>query len=94
MIGSSPYYPMDLNDTKEYEYLTINCENIVEKIIVNLKTMIKERNFYPEKDCVICYEKMDCNAYITPCGHYYCCECLDKWKKESSLCPTCKKIID
>ena len=42
---------------------------------------LKGCDFYPQKHCAICYDKMDEKAYITPCGHYYCCECLDEWKE-------------
>ncbi len=61
--------------------------NIIDKIPV--------RYYSDEKydQCNIClseYEKKE-KIRVLPCEHIYHPECIDKWFKESTLCPVCRK---
>ncbi|KAM3423977.1 hypothetical protein BST61_g1370 [Cercospora zeina] len=44
------------------------------------------------EDCAICYQPM-AQPTRTPCRHYYCLECLQKWLKTNNTCPSCRTIL-
>ena len=45
-------------------------------------------------DCAICLDPLKGECYQTPCNHYYCIACLDKWLESSKTCPTCRHELD
>jgi E3 ubiquitin-protein ligase synoviolin len=62
----------------------------------NLETKIP--NATPEeladKDCVICWSKMN-TAKKLPCGHlFHASPCLRNWMEQSTECPLCRAPID
>ena len=42
--------------------------------------------------CSICYQVMS-SAKITPCGHFYHRNCLQKWMNDNNTCPLCSYRI-
>jgi len=39
--------------------------------------------------CDICYKSLQITK-VLECGHEFCSDCVDKWKKENPTCPTCR----
>ena len=48
-------------------------------------------------DCVICMSPVDYNdptkRMVTPCGHFFHPECLERWLKVKMECPTCRRPL-
>ena len=45
--------------------------------------------------CSICFEKLvDKNTQVLHCGHEFHHDCIERWIKESSTCPSCRSITD
>ena len=46
-------------------------------------------------------EKVDCSTCLsiseigrkTPCGHYFCCNCITRWVVSNRTCPYCRKDV-
>ena len=50
-----------------------------------------------DKTCAICLETVEKNKNIatTECNHTFCLNCLIRWTKVSSVCPTCRtKLVE
>lgn len=45
-----------------------------------------------ERICVICRSKILVGT-LTACGHQYCKECLEEWRKIHSTCPVCNRKL-
>lgn len=59
------------------------------KIFENLEQKIKE-----EKNCPICFEDLsNIHNGVLDCGHFICCQCINKITKHNSKCPLCRKTI-
>ena len=47
--------------------------------------------------CNICLSNYDTNKHLPTilmfCGHSFCSKCVNEIKKQSNLCPTCRKMI-
>lgn len=43
--------------------------------------------------CIICQEEKYEQGVLTSCGHTFCSACINQWLRQSSRCPTCKKIL-
>jgi hypothetical protein len=42
-------------------------------------------------DCHICLETHNIFKFCkTGCGHFFCKQCINKWKEKSNLCPLCR----
>ena len=46
-----------------------------------------------ELRCAICTRPFDLPVYSSQCGHTFCQECIQKWLKNSSSCPTCRHPV-
>ena len=59
------------------------------KIFQNLENKIKE-----EKNCPICFDELS-NKHngVLKCGHFICCQCINKITQNNSLCPICREPI-
>ena len=58
-----------------------------------LSTLDKIKDIADEdNNCIICYEQMP-EPVITPCGHLYCQDCINKCLTIKSECPMCKNEI-
>ncbi|KAF8823026.1 hypothetical protein IE077_000080 [Cardiosporidium cionae] len=44
--------------------------------------------------CPICLNVMECPAAALPCGHLFCCNCIQKALAISKRCPLCKQSVD
>jgi hypothetical protein len=42
------------------------------------------------KNCSICVESIEKDAYITGCYHLFHATCISKWFKRDKTCPTCR----
>ena len=49
-------------------------------------------NLDKQESCVICFEPLDKQviSQITPCNHFFCKACIEKWFKRAQTCPTCR----
>jgi len=45
-----------------------------------------------EESCVICYEP-HVNPSVTPCGHWFCRECISTALRRRSTCPMCRRAV-
>ena len=43
-------------------------------------------------DCSICLCASD-EGRRTPCGHYYCCDCIGRWAMTNHTCPYCRELL-
>jgi hypothetical protein len=43
-------------------------------------------------DCSICLSVSDIGRK-TPCGHYFCCNCITKWAISNRTCPYCRELL-
>ena len=59
------------------------------KIFENLESKIKE-----EKNCPICFDDLS-NKHngVLKCGHFICCQCINKITQNNSKCPICREPI-
>ncbi len=50
-----------------------------------------------DMDCQICLlpdlADKTVDKVVTPCGHYFHQECLDRWLKDQTTCPVCKRVL-
>jgi hypothetical protein len=44
------------------------------------------------EDCSICLCASD-EGRRTPCGHYYCGDCIGRWVMVNHTCPYCREIL-
>ena len=44
-------------------------------------------------DCTICLSKQDATSLVTPCGHEFHHECLDKAYAVTGSCPNCRQVF-
>ncbi|XP_022862497.1 RING-H2 finger protein ATL22-like, partial [Olea europaea var. sylvestris] len=70
---------------------------IVTTVIDELKkkycTVSEGPNFV---SCAICLEEYQCEEtikYITQCGHYFHCDCIDQWLQKNQSCPVCRTSL-
>lgn len=61
----------------------------VKEIPLHFIGMIKDE----DRNCPICIEQVENDAYLTPCFHLFHKKCIDKWKRRSTKCPKCKQQI-
>lgn len=45
-----------------------------------------------QETCSVCLEKIT-DASVTPCGHVFCCECMQELHKRQINCPMCRSKI-
>ena len=45
-----------------------------------------------QETCCVCLEKIT-DAAVTPCGHVFCCECMQELHKRHINCPMCRSKI-
>lgn len=43
-------------------------------------------------DCPICLCASN-EGLKTPCGHYYCCDCIVRWAMYNHTCPYCRELL-
>eukprot|EP00249_Psilotum_nudum_P025360 c29752_g1_i1 orf=153-752(+) len=43
--------------------------------------------------CSICLDAAVQHPLVTPCGHLFCAECLQRWIDRKSSCPLCKSFV-
>ena len=57
----------------------------------------REHREMSENQCSICMESYRPNInkpmVCSPCGHGFCEPCLQRWKRQSRECPTCRQVI-
>jgi len=54
-----------------------------------MKTVISNES---REDCPICLCVPD-EGRRTPCGHYYCCDCIGRWAMANNTCPYCREYL-
>ena len=46
------------------------------------------------KECCICFDEIGCkNNCVTPCGHYFCFNCVTRALSNSNTCPMCRTVL-
>uniref|UniRef100_UPI00358F7B84 E3 ubiquitin-protein ligase COP1 isoform X1 n=2 Tax=Myxine glutinosa TaxID=7769 RepID=UPI00358F7B84 len=54
-------------------------------------------NSYEDKNndfvCPICFDMIE-EAYVTKCGHSFCCKCIRQSLEENNRCPKCNYVIE
>jgi hypothetical protein len=68
---------------EEKEFVPLKNSNID-----NLCKIIK----ITDMDCSLCYRLLH-NPVSTPCGHVFCCACLDRSLDHKDNCPLCKRSL-
>lgn len=63
------------------------------KVKMNIEYKLKNYQEDTIEECIICYEKMDNNISILPCGHTCCVSCLMLHARENNNCPICRKEL-
>lgn len=48
----------------------------------------------PETECSICFEDFVDRAFVEPCLHSFCFNCIKDWAKVRRLCPICNGRYD
>jgi len=43
--------------------------------------------------CTVCHDPLLC-ARVLPCGHTFCADCITRWFRERSSCPSCRASCD
>ena len=51
-----------------------------------------EKKVFVKETCNICFEDLKCKT--TPCNHYYCISCYDKWFCKNASCPVCRQHVN
>ena len=86
--------------TLEIEYETpfaIKCQKMIrgylaKKKMIYLKKVAEESK--KPKSCSVCYNELNVlNMSVTPCGHYYCSDCLFRWMNEKNTCAMCRQEL-
>lgn len=81
------------NINKKYKIQNKKNDETLNKMYTRLyiNKLIKDN----QNDCTICFDKFMKNENIIhlSCNHCYHHECCKKWKKESNICPYCRKFI-
>ena len=86
--------------TIEIDYETpfaIKCQKFIrgylaKKKLQYLKKVAEESK--KTKTCSVCYNDLNVlNMSVTPCGHYYCSECLFRWMNEKNTCAMCRQEL-
>ncbi len=84
----------------EIEYETpfaIKCQKMIrgylaKKKMIYLKKVAEESK--KPKSCTVCYNELNVlNMSVTPCGHYYCSDCLFRWMNEKNTCAMCRQEL-
>tara|TARA_Y100000816_G_C26062654_1_gene558147 strand:- start:270 stop:548 length:279 start_codon:yes stop_codon:yes gene_type:complete len=55
--------------------------------------LIKSIPLLEKTQCPICLDYIKKYCKELPCGHVFCCECIDTWFDKEYTCPMCKKHI-
>ena len=64
-----------------------------------LQIVTQQERLFPgggmDQECAICYEPLTLrhNLSITPCGHYFCFQCITTSMYKLSTCPCCRKPL-
>lgn len=68
-------------------------ENLPKHITQEFYDMAEQLN--KQFTCPVCYELVtSATIQITHCGHVFCKECLEQWKKKpNAVCPICRKKL-
>lgn len=82
----SRYYGQVNNELQEAHVRVITYTKIVENVCIptHIKNEMKEMATVLQKkwECPVCLDMIDsCDLEITNCGHFYCKDCLESWKK-------------
>ncbi|XP_064592371.1 uncharacterized protein LOC135459867 [Zonotrichia leucophrys gambelii] len=46
-----------------------------------------------EWKCSICHEASDNIAYVRPCLHQFCMDCIMEWARKNPTCPLCRQTV-
>jgi len=52
----------------------------------------QKREEAPNETCTICLEPI-VNGALTPCGHFFCVDCLHSWLHTRKTCPLCNRRL-
>lgn len=79
-----------------WRVLTVQ-KNLCETILVDSMEVSSKTIDETDIICAICFDKIDTNTCMTPCGHTYCKTCIHTWSSVSSsitvTCPACREPI-
>jgi len=98
------YHSSD-NDSKSFNVTNLNCEikcnesfnlneNETNESNEDSKQLKINSNLISTNDleCSLCY-RLFYNPVTTPCGHSYCCSCLERSLDYQDKCPLCKNSL-
>jgi len=93
------YASMAERHTTDYRHYQILRNKVVEEIPQHIRDCLLSMGAELKKtwDCPVCLEMIEpANLEITNCGHFFCKDCIVKYKAEHTddcKCPICRKPI-
>mmetsp|Transcript_15760 Transcript_15760/g.24504 ORF Transcript_15760/g.24504 Transcript_15760/m.24504 type:complete len:192 (+) Transcript_15760:144-719(+) len=103
MLEDVSMFQMTLIFLQGYGSIYVPMQDIMEEIkgkrrIKAMKSLLRKASREEidrlEDACAICLVDMD-TAVVTPCGHLYHAECLQRWLVTKNSCPKCSvKVLD
>ena len=84
------------NNLVNYDFnITIeNNENTNYQSINPANQLVIFESSNPEKECIICFEKMGDIECKLNCNHTYHYNCIKEWVEKKNTCPECRSLVD
>jgi len=78
----------------------LTCSELYKQVAIEKHRLLVQCRYDGDEDCTICIGPIKGKtAKYTPCGHVFCCCCLNSWFKgrrgvASQACPNCRTILN
>lgn len=83
-----------INYDHNFNIMIENNENTNYQTINPANQLIVVESSDPEKECIICFEKMGEIECRLNCNHSYHYNCIKEWVEKKNTCPECRSLID
>ena len=70
--------------------ITVRCGSLL------CNTYLVQANGQADEGCIICHDFFKDQEVLVrlPCGHYFHADCISRWLKSNTTCPTCRFDCD